>query len=123
MRYTTPSHKYSRLGVTEANFEPDKLGGLDGLHFHTMCEQNSDTLERTVEVFEKKFGKYLYRMKWVNFGGGHHITRDDYDVDRLVRVINRIKEKYGVEVYLEPGEAVALKCRISRGERAGHHPQ
>ena len=103
-----PSHRYSRLGVTEANFEPDKLGGIDGLHFHTMCEQNSDTLERTAEVFEKKFGKYLHGMKWVNFGGGHHITRADYDVERLVAVVNRIKEKYGVQVYLEPGEAIAL---------------
>ncbi len=105
-----PSHKHSRLGVTQANFEPAKLEGIDGLHFHTMCEQNSDTLERTVEVFEEKFGKYLYDMKWVNFGGGHHITRADYDVDRLVNIVNRIKEKYGVQVYLEPGEAVALNA-------------
>ena len=105
-----PSHRYSRLGVTEANFKPDKLSGIDGIHFHTMCEQNSDTLERTVEVFEKKFGKYLGGMKWVNFGGGHHITRADYDVDRLVNVVNRIKEKYGVQVYLEPGEAIALNA-------------
>ena len=103
-----PSHKHSRLGVTEANFEADKLDGIDGIHFHTMCEQNSDTLERTVEVFEKKFGKYLHGMKWVNFGGGHHITRANYDVDRLVSVVNRIKEKYNVQVYLEPGEAIAL---------------
>ncbi len=103
-----PSHKYSRLGVTEANFEPEKLEGIDGIHFHTMCEQNSETLERTVEVFEKKFGKYLNQMKWVNFGGGHHITRDDYDIDRLINIVNRIKDKYGVQVYLEPGEAIAL---------------
>lgn len=105
-----PSHRYSRLGVTQANFEPQKLDGIDGIHFHTMCEQNSDTLERTVEVFEKKFGKYLNQMKWVNFGGGHHITREDYDIDRLVSVINRIKEKYDVQVYLEPGEAIALNA-------------
>jgi carboxynorspermidine decarboxylase len=105
-----PSSKYSRLGVTAANFETEKLQGIDGIHFHTMCEQNSDTLERTVEVFEQKFGKYLSGMKWVNFGGGHHITRDDYDVDRLVNVINRIMDKYDVQVYLEPGEAVALNA-------------
>jgi carboxynorspermidine decarboxylase len=73
-----------------------------------MCEQNSDTLKRTIEVVDKKFGKYLSGMKWVNFGGGHHITRPDYDIDTLVQSILFIKEKYGVEVYLEPGEAVAL---------------
>ncbi len=103
-----PSSRFSRLGVTEDNFEPDKLDGIDGIHLHTLCEQNSDALERTIEVFEEKYGKYLDRMKWVNFGGGHHITRDDYDIDRLVRVVNHIKEKYNVQVYLEPGEAIAL---------------
>ena len=103
-----PSARYSRLGVTLENFEPDKLNGICGLHFHSMCEQNSDTLERILSVFEEKFGKYLYDMKWVNFGGGHHITRSDYDVDKLVGLIKHIKEKYDVEVYLEPGEAVAL---------------
>ena len=103
-----PSARYSRLGVTLENFEPDKLDGICGLHFHSMCEQNSDTLERILSVFEEKFGEYLYDMKWVNFGGGHHITRSDYDVDKLVGLIKHIKEKYDVEVYLEPGEAVAL---------------
>lgn len=103
-----PCFENSRLGVTLANFEPENLDGIDGLHFHTMCEQNSDTLKRTIEVVDKKFGKYLSGMKWVNFGGGHHITRPDYDIDTLVQSILFIKEKYGVEVYLEPGEAVAL---------------
>lgn len=103
-----PCFTYSRLGTTLHNFRADELGGIDGLHFHTMCEQNSDTLERTLEVIEDKFGKYMHQMKWINFGGGHHITRKDYDVERLIRIIKKIKEKYSVEVYLEPGEAIAL---------------
>lgn len=103
-----PCAPFSRMGVTEANFEPDALDGLDGLHFHTLCEQNSDALEHTLEAVERKFGKYLKNMQWINFGGGHHITRQDYDRDRLARCITAIKEKYDVEVYLEPGEAVAL---------------
>lgn len=103
-----PCFTYSRLGVTLQNFDESLLFGVDGIHFHTLCEQNSDTLERTIEVIEDKFGKYIYRMKWINFGGGHHITRDDYDIDKLVAIIKYIKEKYNVEVYLEPGEAIAL---------------
>ena len=103
-----PCFTYSRLGVTFQNFDDSLLFGVDGIHFHTMCEQNSDTLERTIEVIEDKFGKYLHRMKWINFGGGHHITRNDYDIDKLVMIIKYIKEKYNVEVYLEPGEAIAL---------------
>lgn len=103
-----PCFTFSRLGTTLQNFSEDKLPGIDGLHFHTMCEQNSDTLERTMEVIEEKFGKYMYHMKWVNFGGGHHITRHDYDIDRLINIIRRVKKKYSVEVYLEPGEAIAL---------------
>ena len=103
-----PCYTGSRLGVTLSQFEPDQLDGIDGLHFHTMCEQNSDTLERTMEVVEAKFGQYFHQMKWINFGGGHHITRADYDVDRLIRIVNRIKSTYHVQVYLEPGEAIAL---------------
>ncbi|MCO7127568.1 carboxynorspermidine decarboxylase [Sporolactobacillus shoreicorticis] len=103
-----PCAPFSRMGVTKANFDPDALDGLDGLHFHTLCEQNSDALEHTLEAVERKFGKYLKTMKWINFGGGHHITRAGYDIDRLARCILAIKEKYDVEVYLEPGEAVAL---------------
>ena len=75
-----------------------------------MCEQNSDDLVTTIKAVEEKFGKYLYQMKWLNFGGGHHITRDDYDLETLINVINEIKEKYQVQVYLEPGEAVALNA-------------
>lgn len=98
----------SRLGVTLDDFKKGNLDLIDGLHFHTMCEQNSDTLERTLKVIDEKFGKYLKSMKWLNFGGGHHITRKDYDVETLIRSINYIQDKYGVQVYLEPGEAVAL---------------
>jgi len=103
-----PCFKHSRLGVTLSNFKPEELDGIDGLHFHTMCEQNSDTLERTIKVVDEKFGAYIKKMKWINFGGGHHITRPDYDVETLVRSIMFIKNKYDVDVYLEPGEAVAL---------------
>jgi carboxynorspermidine decarboxylase len=103
-----PCYRNSRLGVTLSNFRPDMLSGIDGLHFHTMCEQNSDTLERTIKVVDEKFGKYIANMKWINLGGGHHITRPDYDIETLIRSIMFFKEKYGVDVYLEPGEAVAL---------------
>ncbi|MDX9872429.1 MAG: carboxynorspermidine decarboxylase [Clostridia bacterium] len=103
-----PCFQHSRLGVTLENFQPEQSSGLDGFHFHTMCEQNSDTLERTVQVIEEKFGPYIKGKKWLNLGGGHHITRQDYDVDRLIRIILSLQEKYGVEIYLEPGEAIAL---------------
>lgn len=103
-----PCYEGSRLGVTLKNFDPDALEGIDGLHFHTMCEQNSDTLERTAKVVDEKFGPYIAKMKWLNLGGGHHITRPDYDIETLVRTILFFKEKYGVDVYLEPGEAIAL---------------
>lgn len=104
----------SRLGATIEEFEnalkenPDALDGISGLHFHALCEQNSDTLERVLDHFLQKFGKYIKGMKWVNFGGGHHITRPDYDIKKLIGCIKRVKEEYGVTVYLEPGEAVAL---------------
>ncbi len=103
-----PCFANSRLGITLANFEENELEGISGLHFHTMCEQGAYTLERTLAVVEEKFGKYLYNMKWLNFGGGHHITKPDYDVDKLVDMIRHIKEKYDLEVFIEPGEAVAI---------------
>ena len=103
-----PCFKNSRMGVTLENFEEDELEGIDGLHFHTMCEQNSDTLERTLKAIEEKFGKYFYNMKWINFGGGHHIAKEGYDVERLINCINYMKNKYDVDVYLEPGEGVAI---------------
>ena len=127
----------SRLGVTLENFqagldyppERDTINGdihtkrwitqwkrddiqwitlLDGLHFHTLCEQDADALEITLDAVEEQFGKWLPHMKWINFGGGHHITRDGYDIPRLERCIRRMQEKYGLTVYLEPGEAAAL---------------
>ncbi|NME83715.1 carboxynorspermidine decarboxylase [Clostridium sp. SM-530-WT-3G] len=103
-----PCFKNSRMGVTLENFEEDELEGIDGLHFHTMCEQNSDTLERTLKVVEDKFGKYLYKMKWLNFGGGHHVAKSGYDVEKLINCINYMKDKYDVDIYLEPGEGVAI---------------
>jgi carboxynorspermidine decarboxylase len=100
----------SRLGVTRANFRPDQLRGVEGLHFHTLCEQNADDLITTFRAFEEKFGEFLPQMKWLNLGGGHHITREDYDVDALKKLILEIRQKYGVTVYLEPGEAIALNA-------------
>ena len=106
----------SRLGITLKNFEqalseePELLKGVEGLHFHTLCEQNSDDLERTLQAVEEKFGKYLKQMKWLNMGGGHHITREDYDIERLERCIRHVQETYEVQVYLEPGEAIALNA-------------
>jgi carboxynorspermidine decarboxylase len=105
-----PCFQNSRLGTTSVNFLEEELEGIEGLHFHTMCEQGADTLERTLEKVEEKFGKYFYRMKWINFGGGHHITKEGYDLEKLIQCINKIKEKYKVQVYLEPGEAVALNA-------------
>lgn len=105
-----PCAPYSRMGVTAAAFQPDALEGIDGLHFHTLCEQNSDALEHTLDAVEEKFGSYLKQMTWLNFGGGHHITRADYDRERLVRCITRMQERYGLQIYLEPGEAVALNA-------------
>lgn len=98
----------SRMGTRSV--DESQLDSISGFHFHTMCEQNSDTFERTVNEIEKKFGRYFNNMEWLNFGGGHHITREDYDIQRLIRVIDRIMQKYSVQVYLEPGEAIALNA-------------
>ena len=105
-----PCFTGSRFGIKLEALEAADLTGIEGLHFHTMCEQNSDVLERTLKVVEEKFGYLMSGMKWINIGGGHHITRDDYDVETLVRCINHVKETYQVQVYLEPGEAVALNA-------------
>jgi carboxynorspermidine decarboxylase len=85
---------------------------VDGLHFHAMCEQNSDVLERILNAFEKLYGEYIKGLKWVNFGGGHHITRDDYDLERLIKLINNFKKKYEVQIYLEPGEASVYNAGV-----------
>lgn len=103
-----PCRPSSRLGMTVDHFQGEKLDGIEGLHFHTMCEQNSDTLERTLEAVEKNFSPYIEKLKWINFGGGHHITREDYDLDRLCKILNGFMQKYSIQVYMEPGEAIAL---------------
>jgi carboxynorspermidine decarboxylase len=100
----------SRLGVTLANLDPAMLSKVDGIHFHTLCEQGADALETTLRAVEEKFGEYLHRMQWVNFGGGHHITKPGYDIPLLERLITDFAQKYGVQVYLEPGEAIALNA-------------
>ncbi len=102
-----PCGIYSRLGTTIANFDKSIVSKLDGLNFHALCEQNVDALEGVLEAFESKFGSYIDGLKYVNFGGGHHITRTDYDVDRLINVIRDFKARHNnITVYLEPGEAV-----------------
>jgi len=105
-----PCYPNSRFGVKIEDLVGKDLTGLDGLHFHTMCEQGADVLERTLKVVEEKFKQYILQMKWINFGGGHHITREDYDVDKLIQLILHIQKTYGVEVYLEPGEAIAYNA-------------
>ncbi|MDP4119373.1 MAG: carboxynorspermidine decarboxylase, partial [Bacillota bacterium] len=105
-----PCGRYSRLGVTKGNFRPELMHGVEGLHFHTLCEQNSDDLVSTFKVFEENFGAYFGNLKWLNLGGGHHITREDYDIEKLEKLITYIRGKYDLQVYLEPGEAVALNA-------------
>lgn len=107
-----PCAPCSRLGVMADQLKNQDLNGLEGLHFHTMCEQNSDVLERTIPHFEEKFGDLIPQMKWINFGGGHHITRPDYDVDRLCKIISDFRARHGKPVYLEPGEAIALNTGV-----------
>ena len=107
-----PCAPRSRLGILRKDFEGQSLEGISGLHFHTLCEQNADDLETTLRAVEEQFGEYLPQMEWVNFGGGHHITRNDYDVDLLCKLINDFKSKYDVQVILEPGEAVALNAGV-----------
>lgn len=107
-----PCAPKSRLGIPRREFEGRSLEGIDGLHFHTLCEQLFEPLERTARAFEEKFGEFLPQMKWINFGGGHHITREGYDIDGLVELVTYFKEKYDLEVYLEPGEAVAIGTGI-----------
>ncbi|HEL2411729.1 TPA: carboxynorspermidine decarboxylase [Streptococcus suis] len=100
----------SRFGVRIDQFSEDLLDLVDGLHFHTLCEQNSDDLKTTLDAVEAKFGPYLHKVKWLNMGGGHHVTREDYNLDLLISSIQHMQETYGLEVYIEPGEAVALNA-------------
>jgi len=105
-----PCSLYSRLGTTLSNIDEEVLCELDGLNFHALCEQNVDALEGVLEVFEKNFSKYFKNLKYINFGGGHHITKKGYNIDRLICIIKDFREKYDLDVYLEPGEAVAWEC-------------
>ena len=100
----------SRMGVVSDLLDGLLPDGVEGLHFHTLCEQNADDLAKTLEAVEEKFGPWLSKIKWLNMGGGHHITRDDYDRELLIKCIRHIRDTYGVEVYLEPGEAIALNA-------------
>ncbi len=114
-----PCYTNSRLGTTlkvleqaisEGELILGEESGIEGLHFHTMCEQGADVLARTLQVVEEKFGHLFSNIKWLNFGGGHHITREDYDVETLITCIKHIQDTYDLTVYLEPGEAVALNA-------------
>lgn len=105
-----PCAPFSRLGVVKSSFQAKNLIGVEGFHMHTLCEQNSDDLVTTIAALEANFGEYLSNVRWLNLGGGHHITRADYDVDVLVSAILRLREKYDLEIYLEPGEAIALNA-------------
>ena len=118
-----PCAPFSRLGVTCEQLGDSLPDEIEGVHFHTLCEQNADALVATLEAVEEKFGNCLYQAKWLNMGGGHHITREDYDRELLVSTICRIKSKYNVEVYLEPGEAVALNAGwlVSTVLETGHN--
>ena len=112
IRMYDPCAPGSRLGIKKDDIKDKDLAGITGVHFHTLCELNSDSLERTVKAVEDKFDFLLAEISWVNFGGGHHITREDYDIDLLCKVIKNFKKKYDVDVYLEPGEAIALNAGV-----------
>lgn len=101
-----PCAQYSRLGITKKEFKDESLDGIEGLHFHALCEQDADALELVLKGFEEKFGYLMPKMRWINFGGGHHITRKGYDIEKLITLIKEFKKRHDVEVYLEPGEAV-----------------
>jgi carboxynorspermidine decarboxylase len=107
-----PCAPCSRMGIPVDRFEGQDLSGISGLHFHTLCEQDFDPLARTLDVVEEKFGRYLPELKWINFGGGHHVTRPDYQVDALIERVRAFQQKYDVQVYLEPGEAIALNAGV-----------
>ncbi|MEO1108891.1 MAG: carboxynorspermidine decarboxylase [Pseudomonadota bacterium] len=111
-----PCAPCSRLGTPVSQLTAETLTGVDGLHMHTLCEQGFEPLQRTWAAVEPKLKPFLGQLNWLNFGGGHHITRDDYNRDSLVEFIKSIRAKYDVAIYLEPGEAVALDAGILVGE-------
>lgn len=101
-----PCGKFSRLGITIDNFKPELIDGIKGLHFHALCEESAESLEMVLSEFENKFKNFIPQMEWINFGGGHHITKQGYNIDLLIKLIKNFRQKYGVKVFLEPGEAV-----------------
>ncbi len=108
-----PCARYSRLGITKAQFQAEDLEGIEGFHFHALCEQNLDALEKVLDKFEQNFSPYFKNIKWLNFGGGHHITRNDYDADGLITLLQKFKSRYpNLQIYLEPSEAVAWQSGI-----------
>ncbi|WP_420978034.1 carboxynorspermidine decarboxylase [Campylobacter coli] len=107
-----PCGKYSRLGILSKDLENFDLSGVEGLHFHALCEESADALEAVLKAFEEKFGKWIKQMKWVNFGGGHHITKQGYDIRKIITLCKNFSDKYGVQVYLEPGEAVGWQSGV-----------
>jgi carboxynorspermidine decarboxylase len=108
-----PCGLYSRLGTTIDHFDEHLIEQLDGLHFHALCEQDSTALENVLKAFETRFGQYLERLKWVNFGGGHHITKKGYDIERLITLLQTFKSRYPhLQIYLEPGEAIGWETGV-----------
>ncbi|EOE5701596.1 carboxynorspermidine decarboxylase [Campylobacter upsaliensis] len=107
-----PCGRYSRLGILSKDLENTDLSGVSGLHFHALCEESAEALEAVLKAFEAKFGKWIAEMKWVNFGGGHHITKKGYDVEKLIVLCKKFSDKFGVQVYLEPGEAVGWQTGV-----------
>ncbi|EMQ6246104.1 carboxynorspermidine decarboxylase [Campylobacter upsaliensis] len=107
-----PCGRYSRLGILSKDLENTDLSGVSGLHFHALCEESAEALEAVLKAFEAKFGKWIAGMKWVNFGGGHHITKKGYDVEKLIALCKKFSDKFGVQVYLEPGEAVGWQTGV-----------
>ncbi|EPM6812211.1 carboxynorspermidine decarboxylase [Campylobacter upsaliensis] len=107
-----PCGRYSRLGILSKDLENADLSGVSGLHFHALCEESAEALEAVLKAFKAKFGKWLTQMKWVNFGGGHHITKKGYDVEKLITLCKKFSDKFGVQVYLEPGEAVGWQTGV-----------
>jgi len=105
-----PCSPSSRFGIKIDDFDIDIIKHISGFHFHTLCQQNADALAITLQEVERKFGSHLHQLKWINFGGGHHLTRPDYDIELLVKTINEFKAKYGLTVYLEPGEAIVMNA-------------